>query len=334
MKIVNGHHVGGRKRPKQTAATDPHLFRSVLEFATGEIPEVPDCDYFAANPTPQTDVLGNDTLGDCTAAGACHTVESINGAAGSPVVLQKADAIAFYAQSTGYVPGDPSTDQGGDEIAVCQSWQQKGLDGKGTHKILGWLVIPSCANPDDPPTLAAYTKLVRYCLHVFETAYYGVELDDGFMSAVNAGGTFSPWKPAADWDTGTPDPQDGHCVIGGGTTGGSSAAADPHKDGVKINTWGIPVLFSYYGTAKFTAEANGGNLFIPVSQEIMNRAQAKSPNGFDWPAIVAAFDAMGGTGIPTPLASSPPPAPTSSPGEITLTDSSPPSAPVGPAATS
>jgi hypothetical protein len=296
--LPNGQqvHTGGRKRPLVTPATHPHLFKSIRRYLAGgaALPAAPDAyDYFAPAGAAENDILGNDTLGDCTAAGACHLTEVFTASGGSPVVLQKADAIQFYSLTTGYNPADPSTDQGGDEVSVCQYWQQNGIDGKGNHKIAGFVSI-------DPTDWA----LVKSCGWLFEGLYLGLELDASWPQQAATGAT---------WHQGTPDPEEGHCIV--------SAKAEGNLLG--INTWGILMWLSEAACAKFLADSAGGNLFAILSQDAVNRAQGKAPNGLDWAGLCADFGLVGGTAT----GSTPPPPPSTPAAPL----SNPPSTPLGPA---
>lgn len=292
MRIANGHHVGGRKRPAQTTATHPHLFKSARRYLTGAALPTPPVAFSYATPwsAALADVLANDSLGNCTAAGACHLVDSWTQSAGVPVVLTAAQAIAFYSATTGYVPGDPSTDQGGDEVTVCTYWQQHGLDGNGTHAIAGWIT----ADPSDFPLLCQL-------LYLFEGAYTGLELDASWPSSTQMDSV---------WSGGTPSPEDGHCIVFVGVNG----------DQVEIDTWGLRVWMPSATVAKYFAASAGGNIFIPLSADIVSRAQGRAPTGIDWAALVSDFDGLGGTVAPPPTSTPPNPL------------VNPPSSPVGPAA--
>ena len=282
----SGHkfHVGGRHRPIATPQSHPHLFQSVRKYMGQALPAAPSSfNYFSQSSSAQSDILGNNSLGDCTAAGACHLVESVTAMAGAPVILQTSDAIKFYSLSTGYVPGNPSTDQGGDEVTVCTTWAQKGIDGSGTHAIVGWLIV----DPTD-------AVLVKSCMYVFETLYFGLELDSSWPSSVSGNGFV--------WSGGTPDPNDGHCVVGGG--------AD--TNGITINSWGFIGSITYPTIARYCSDSAGGNLFAILTQETLIRAQAKTPNGFDWTTMLADFQAMNGTAPSTTPTLPPPPTPTPS----------------------
>jgi hypothetical protein len=281
-------HVGGRNRPVETAATHPHLFRGPEHFGVS-LPPPPDSidDYSGVDCL--SDSLGNGPdpvvvdgqtvgpLGNCTACGACHIEESVSALAGSPVVLYAPDCVHFYEQSTGYVLGNDATDQGGDEITVLTSWRDKGLDGKGGHRIAGWLAL-------DPANVTLTKQMVALfgpCL------YYGLELPDACLQVV-AGGT---------WGTGTPNPANGHCVVGLGYD----------AKGPKINTWGLmkpaPVTLTWDAQAQLAAASNGGNLFVVLSPEMIVRAAQKSPSGMDYRTMVQTFDSLGGNAVMPPPSS-------------------------------
>jgi hypothetical protein len=71
----------------------------------------------------------NDTLGDCTIAGAAHAVQVWSANAGSMVTIPDPTVESYYEQWDGYVPGNPSTDSGGIELDVLNDWQKGGFAG-------------------------------------------------------------------------------------------------------------------------------------------------------------------------------------------------------------
>jgi hypothetical protein len=281
-QLVNPHgpkiHVGGRKRPSENRRTHPHLFKTLKAVSLPTAPAA--FDYTVKARTALSDILSNDSLGDCTSAGACHIVDAVTADAGAPAVLSASQAVAFYSQSTGYVPGDPSTDQGGDEVTVCSSWQQKGLDGAGTHAIAGWAALTDAQLAD-----AAF---VKSCCWLFPL-YFGIELASDWTSI--SGNGFL-------WDVGQPpNPADGHCVVGLG--------AD--TQGILIDTWGFIGTISYAAVAQFCSSAAGGNLFAILTPELIDRAKNLAPSGFDYDQLLADLQEMGGNAPPAPMPAPPPP---------------------------
>ena len=71
----------------------------------------------------------NDTLGDCTIAGVGHAVQVWTANAGAEVTVPDSTILSYYEQWDGYVPSDPSTDQGGIELDVLNDWKKGGFAG-------------------------------------------------------------------------------------------------------------------------------------------------------------------------------------------------------------
>ena len=89
-------------------------------------------------PPPQVDwstkltnlgIMGNDHLGDCTCAAIGHVVQTWTSQASSQVIIPDCEIISLYAKACGYVPGDPTTDQGGIELDVLNYWRKNPVVG-------------------------------------------------------------------------------------------------------------------------------------------------------------------------------------------------------------
>jgi hypothetical protein len=298
------HHVGGRKRPDFAKLATHHRMGKYM--ALSQLPAPPaSFNYWPlANQAAVVDILGNGgdpvvipgvgpvgPLGDCTAAGACHLADVYSAGGGAPAAMTAAQAIAFYSLSTGYNPADPSTDQGGDEVTVLTTWQQKGLDGNGLHPIKGFVLVDGA----NAPLLFASCWLLG-------GLYFGLELTEAMA---NTSGPGYLWVP------GTANPADGHCVVG---AGGDSSG----KGQININTWGLLGGFEMDAIAELCVESAGGTVFVPISQEWVNAAKAMAPSGFDWEQLASDFDLdLGGT-VPVPPPTPAPPAPLPPGGAATL----------------
>jgi len=115
----------GKRAPRQLPVR--HLMASRRMLA--EMPPAPPTRDWTTAMTFPCGEMGNDTLGDCTGAGAGHWIQAVTANASTEVTVSDADVIAFYSGSTGYVPGDSSTDQGGVEADVLEYWKETGLAG-------------------------------------------------------------------------------------------------------------------------------------------------------------------------------------------------------------
>lgn len=262
----------GRNR---SAITKPQLkFRDYFEK---EVPAAPDCNYAAKASTALSEMYGNDIYGDCVIACAGHLFGVFNENAGAGTSLFSSEEIVEEYGVCGYVPGDPSTDNGCDVVAVLGSIQQNGMKGhhnpngndkvKRVHHISGWLSVNG-ANKDE----------VRQALYLGENLIFGIELPDRWISPFPSSSGFT-------WDVeGEPDPENGHCVIGVST----------NSIGVGIGTWGMVGTMTYAAVAKYTAESVGGELYVTFSKESLNRAQQKTPAGFDFASLEADLKALAG----------------------------------------
>jgi hypothetical protein len=252
----------GRNRP----APRPKRMMSKYLTSGAALPTAPSVvDYFTGV-SGLSDVLANDELGDCTSAGALHLTESITSAAGSPVVFTRNDAVGFYSLSTGYVPGDSTTDQGGDEVTILNTWRAKGLDGNGAHAIAGWIDV----DPTNVP-------LMRSIIWLFGGLYFGLELPDAWMASPPTGDGFI-WTPAE------PNPDQGHCVVGLGA----------NDEGVQIDTWGLIGTITWDAIASLCVAAAGGTLYAVITKDCLAKATQLAPSGVDWACLVAEFNSEGG----------------------------------------
>ncbi len=244
----------GRRRP---LARFPRL--SLRNYLSAALPAPPPSVDYSAKPAAfLQQVLGNDTLGDCTAAGAFHIGGALLANADQAIPFTQADAIKFYSASTGYVPGDAATDRGGDEQTVLNYWVATGLT-PGAHKIAGWVAVDG-ADADE----------VKAALWLFENLYFGVELPDAWIEPMPAASGFT-------WDVaGASDPDNGHCFAGIGY-----GAA-----GVAIDTWGMLGTITWPAIAKYAATAGAGELYAVLGADAIDKASAKAPNGFDWQQLV------------------------------------------------
>ena len=268
---VTGHTFKlGRKRP---VARCPRY--ALKNYLTRSMPAPPvTCDYTKDASLALSKMYDNDTLGDCVIAGMAHVVGVFTGNAGTkPFLYSNSEIIGLYSAIGGYVPGDPSTDQGCDEQTALNYWENNGAlpphtkNATDSHKIAGWMTVDS-TNVEE----------CRTALWLFENLYFGLELPDAWI-------TPGPSASGFVWDVaGAPDPNNGHCVVGVGYT----------SAGIVIDTWGMTGLMTNAAVAKYPNQAANGELYTVVSMDAISKANAKAPSGFDWSQLIADFDSMGG----------------------------------------
>jgi hypothetical protein len=248
----------GRNRP---VARGPRL--SLKNYLKRSMPAPPrTCGYSPRAQVELANIYLNDTLGDCVIAGMAHIAGLLSGNAGSPLMLSSAQIVKLYSAIGGYVPGDPSTDNGCDEQTALNYWQTKGLPG---HKIFGWMSV----NPTDPVE-------VRTALWLFENLMFGIELPDAWVNPM-------PSAPGWVWRSAGPaDPQNGHCFVGTGYAPGR----------IQIDSWGMIGSVTDAAVAQYAGASDGGELYCVLSQDAIAKASQKAPNGFDWSQLLADFDSM------------------------------------------
>ena len=260
----------GRKRP---LARCPRL--SLRNYLMASLPKVPET-YSGSKKTEPIlhNILGNDTLGDCTAAGAFHIIGSMLANANKPCNLTAADTIQFY-ENFGYNPNAPldangnnPTDQGADEQTVLNFWKQHGLLKDGSHKTSTWIAVDG-NNIEE----------CRTALWLFGNLYFGVELPDEWVNPAPAGDGFL-WTSA-----GEPDPNNGHCFISYGNY---------DEVGVNIDSWGLEGKITWRAIAKYAATSEQGELYTVLSSDLIRAATQKSPTGVDWSQLTADIESMHG----------------------------------------
>lgn len=276
----------GRRRPA------PHSIPkfSLQAFATEPLPTPPASVDYSPHALPNlTNILGNDTVGDCVIASAYHALGVYTGGAGDLFTPTESQVIADYSAIGGYVPGKPETDQGCDEVAALNYWKSHGF--ANGDKLAGWL-------PIDPMD----TEHVKACLNLFEAVIFCMELPSAWTNN-------EPSGPGFTWDVaGDPVPENGHSMMAYGY--------DDH--GIIFDTWGlVPAKLTWAALAKYASESNGGGCYVAVTPTMVAKATGKNPAGYDWPSIVKYFDSIGGT-IPAPTPT--PPAPVPVPSKLVTVD--------------
>lgn len=267
----------GRKRP---VSKGPRLH--LRNYLLPSLPPAPaSVDYSPAASAALAEMYLNDQLGDCVIAAIGHIEGVMTGNAGAALFYTPEQITALYSAIGGYVPGNPNSDNGCDEVTALNFWQSSGAPIGSPHKIAGWLAV-------DPSNRAEYEA----ALWLFENLFFGVELPDAWVNP-------EPEVSGFIWDVvGPADPQNGHAFAG----------IAYNAQGVKISTWGMEGLITHAAIAEYCANADGGELYVVISQDSINRASQKAPSGMNWSQLVADFDEIGGHIAPPPVPT-PPPAP-------------------------
>src|ERR1035437_8823012 len=115
------------KLGKKPAKIDPRTLK-LTKYLTKELPAAPSAVDYTSGIT-NWGLMLNDQLGDCTIAGCGHG-EQVWSRAARNIELTPPDSVILtaYEKWCGYVNGVPSTDQGGIEIDVLNSWRKSNLN--------------------------------------------------------------------------------------------------------------------------------------------------------------------------------------------------------------
>ncbi len=186
----------------------------------------------------------NDTLGDCTIAGVAHAIQVWTANTGSEVTVPDPTIESYYEQWDGYVPGNPSTDNGGVELDVLKNWKKNGFAG---HALLAF-ADPKMANLVE----------IHQSIALFGGVYIGLALP---MTAQ----TQEVWDVVPNGGANAePGSWGGHCVFVPGYD----------QNGFTCITWGQPKTMTLAFWNKYCDEAH-----TLLGQNWLNASG--SPDGFD-----------------------------------------------------
>ncbi len=217
-----------------------------------ELPVPPDSVDYTAKVTQPWGMDLNDSLGDCVLAAAAHCEMAWTANGTGLYVPPDADVLSAYEAVGGYIPGDPSTDQGTDPLSALTYWRDTGISG---HKIGAWV------QPDPTKQNELMTGL-----DLFVCLYLGMQLPDAVLPTTD--GPLPQWvvppgqESSPQWQ---PDPENGHMVM----------ACKYDQSGLYVVTWGQVVLMSWAFAALFCDEA-----YVILSPDVLN-GSGIAPSGFD-----------------------------------------------------
>ena len=250
-------------RPACTRAGQPRLSSTMRAFMGRRAPT-----RLVRNQVdPAPHMLGNDTVGDCTAAGIGNHIRATAALNGYQVAVTAADALRFYACSTGYVPGSPATDQGGVEVDVLTTALRSG------YALAEQTLFPLWGS-----VAADDLNGIRNITAGLSAAYLGVQLAmaDMWTDATNALAPLWDIRPPAWRGDPTPGSAGGHCLLLWDYTGTDDT------DIVTLLTWGTRQKATWRWLRSRLMEAHG------LAWRQLLPAGALTPTGQDWEALIAA----------------------------------------------
>lgn len=247
----------GKRAPRH----DPRVLPLARLLRTAALPPVPkSCDWTQG--VPSWPMMGNDRLGDCTAAAVGHAIQSWTTKAQSPIILTDDQVVDLYCATSGYVRGQPETDQG----AICADVLAY-MDSKGIWQNQQRLeILSGYARAPLGNTLAA-----RAAIYWLGGIYIGLDLP---LSAQEQ----DVWEVAT---TGQPEQTDpgtwgGHCVW----------ICGYDEAGLTCITWGAVQRMTWTFWLTYCDEA-----YVLVSRDWLN-TNGVSPDGLDFGALEERMQAI------------------------------------------
>ena len=201
-------------------------------------------------------VMLNNSLGDCTIAGAAHAIQVWSKNSLTESTVTDADVLAAYEAWDGYNPANPATDNGGIELNVLNNWRNLGLAG---HKLTAFASV----------TPSNQTE-VQQAINLFGGVYIGVSLPITAQSQ-------NIWD--VDLTRGVqsePGSWGGHCVF--------VVAYD--QTGLTCITWGTLKKMTWAFWHNYCDEA-----YALFGQDWVN-AKSMAPSGFDAEQLLADLSAI------------------------------------------
>jgi hypothetical protein len=189
----------------------------------------------------------NDSIGDCTCAGAGHMIEAWRASSGSPVVIPDAEVLSAYEFVSGYDPKTGDNDNGAVCLDVLNAWR------KGTIF--------------SDHTISAYAKVepsnhdqIKDAVWLFGGCYIGVALP---ICVQGKKSWTMPHNPHA--ASSQPGSWGGHCV--------DIVAYDSR--GTWVVSWGELIRVSWPFLATYCDEA-----YAVLSHDWIG-GKGQAPDGFD-----------------------------------------------------
>lgn len=247
---------------KLPAKHDPRTLK-LAAYLPAELPPIP-AEHAWSPGVDGWPMFRNDTVGDCTCAGAAHQVRTWTGNEKPPAIaLSDADVLAMYSAVTGYDPADPESDQGAYLLDVLKYWRATGCAG---HKIGAFAQVP------------LKQELVKAAIYLFGGVYVGLLLPITAQSQ-------AVWDVETTAGDGQPGSWGGHCV----------AIVDYDNEGLTCATWGELRRMTWAFFATYCDEA-----YAIISPDWIQDGQ--SPSGLNMAALQSDLAQVSGQ-APVPAAS-------------------------------
>jgi hypothetical protein len=201
--------------------------------------------------------MGNNTTADCTVAAIGHAVQTWTSLASTEAVIPDAAIIQMYADESGYVIGDPNTDNGAVASDMLLYWYKNPID---NHALAGFASI----RPGNRTSM-------RDAIYWFGACYIGIQLP---LAVRNGGNWMLPDGQSLtnDWAIGS---WGGHAI----------PAIAYNADTVTVISWGKLLTVNWAFMDAYCDEAYG-----LLSKDWLT--VGNSPPGLNWQALQDAMNQL------------------------------------------
>lgn len=210
-------------------------------------------------PVPRWPMFGNDTHNDCVPAAAGHMEQIWSYNSGLDITPTEDEIVTLY-ENSGYIPGQPSTDNGWEILPMLKNLRSKGLGGR---KIVAFAQLET-----------GNWEQLELAIALFGAPCLGFALPDGVVpqGPDAPDWTTIPWIWEEGW---SPNQNNGHCV-----PVGSYRKKD---DGYVAHTvsWAAVMVMNRAFYQGCSDEA-----WVVFTKDWLD-ADAKSPSGLDTATLLA-----------------------------------------------
>lgn len=228
-------------------------------------------------------ILGNDTEGDCYYADGLHCVQTWTGNVATEAQFDAATVLARYEVISG-------GDNGLDDATIFAEWKGGLVGPNGLHKILDDMTV----DPNDDVA-------IRAAMFYFCGGSWTAALPDAWVNIA---------APGVVWDTGTPDPNNGHAM--------HLSGYDPTY--LFPETWGFDQAVKLTSAGRKSADPE---VTVQFSLDMFDPATGIAPsNGMGYDDLAALWVQCGGATLPPNPFNNvpPPPSPTPTPNVQQIVD--------------
>jgi hypothetical protein len=278
-----GHNVKLGWKP-----ASPEVKAKTLKFSTYHLAELPVAPVgplgYTAKSSGLSKVFMNDQLGCCVISAYYHIKCTATSLTGTEFVATDQQIVNDYGSIGGY-NGTSRSDQGCD-IPTALNWWKAHPDQGGTQ-ILGYLAVD-----------ATNLTLCRQLIYLFGNLFGGVGLPAAWV------GNDMPQANGFVWPVaGRAVAANGHCIPF------LDYDTNPSVPGLETDTWALTGTVVNAAVAEYFADSNGGELYVILTPDWVNKAKQIAPNAIAWDQLIQDFDSQGGT-VPIPVSPPAPPTPT------------------------